>query len=270
MTIFGAYSKYYNLLYKDKDYAGEAQFVHELLHAHLPGVKTVLDLGCGSGRHDFLLAEKGYAVTGVDRSEEMLVIAKKQIENKIKTEARKEQNAHLDSTSTLISTLSFIQGDIRTLNIGKQFDAIISLFHVMSYQTSNEDLRAAFFTVRRHLKPGGIFIFDCWYGPGVLSDRPTVRVKRFEDEEIIVTRIAEPVMYPNENLVDVNYHVFVKDKHIGTVEELRETHTMRYFFKPEIELLFKEFDLKFEGCHEWMTNREPGFGTWGVYFLART
>lgn len=265
MSVFGTYSKYYNLLYKDKDYAGETQFVHELLQTHSPGTKTILDLGCGTGRHDILLAGKGYAITGVDRSEEMLVMANKQIETKTET----ENDSTLGPTSTLISNLSFIQGDIRTVQIGEQFDAVISLFHVMSYQTSNEDLKAAFSTVKRHLNPGGIFIFDCWYGPSVLSDRPTVRIKRLEDEETIVTRIAEPVMHPNENLVDVNYLVFVKNKGSGAVEELRETHTMRYFFKPEIEMLCKEFGFILEGCHEWMTKREPGFDTWSVYFIGR-
>ncbi|HXX81321.1 MAG TPA: class I SAM-dependent methyltransferase [Thermodesulfovibrionales bacterium] len=249
MNVFGTYSKYYNLLYKDKDYAGEAQFVHELLQTHSPGTKTILDLGCGTGRHDFLLAEKGYAITGVDRSEEMLMMA----------------NKRLCSTSNL----SFIQGDIRTLNIGEQFDAVISLFHVMSYQTSNEDLKAAFSTVKRHLTPGGIFIFDCWYGPGVLSDRPSVRIKRLEDEEIVVTRIAEPVMHPNENLVDVNYLVFVKNKGDGSVEEIRETHTMRYLFKPEIESLFEVISMKYVGCYEWLTNHEPGQNTWRVYFIGK-
>lgn len=273
MSVFKTYSKYYNLLYKDKDYAGEAQFVHELLQTYSPETKTILDLGCGTGRHDFLLAEKGYAITGVDRSEEMLVMANKQVETKIqaktKTKTETENASAFGSTSDSMLNLSFIQGDIRTVHIGEQFDAVISLFHVMSYQTSNEDLKAAFSTVKRHLKPGGIFIFDCWYGPGVLSDRPIVRIKRLEDEEILVTRIAEPVMHPNQNVVDVNYLVFVKNKDSGAVEEIRETHSMRYLFRPEIELLFEAFSFKCIGCYEWLTNHEPGPGTWGVYFIGK-
>ena len=78
MATFGNYSRYYNLLYKDKDYIGEAGFIHELIQQYSPGTKSVLDLGCGTGRHDFLLAEKGYAITGVDMSEEMLLIARSQ------------------------------------------------------------------------------------------------------------------------------------------------------------------------------------------------
>jgi SAM-dependent methyltransferase len=140
---------------------------------------------------------------------------------------------------------------------------------VISYQTTNEDLLAAFATVKAHLKPGGVFIFDCWYGPAVLSDRPTIRVKRLEDEEISVTRIAEPLMYPNDNLVDVNYQVFIKDKNTGAVEEVQETHRMRYLFKPEIDLLLGQNQCKPIECREWMSDRNPGFDTWGIYFMVK-
>ena len=263
MTVFGTYSRYYNLLYRDKDYVGEAEHVHRLIQRHFSGARTILDLGCGTGRHDLLLAEKGYGMTGIDMSEEMLAVAKKRIE--IKSEI--ESNAQSKSQSILNPV--FEKGDIRTVRLERTFDVVISLFHVMSYQTTNDDLAAAFATVRRHLKPGGIFIFDCWYGPAVLLDRPAVRVKRLEDEAITVTRIAEPVMHPNENVVDVNYHVFVRDKANGEVEELKETHRMRYLFSPEIDLFLKGAGMKVVEASEWMTAKAPGFDTWGVCFVVR-
>ena len=78
MATFGNYSRYYNLLYKDKDYNGEVGFIHKLIQKYSPDAQNILDLGCGTGRHDALLAEKGYAMTGVDMSEEMLLIASSQ------------------------------------------------------------------------------------------------------------------------------------------------------------------------------------------------
>ena len=225
MKVFGNYSRYYNLLYKDKDYKGEAGFIHELIQQYSPGTKSVLDLGCGTGRHDFLLAEKGYAITGVDMSEEMIEVARQTTE---KAGAAKGMSP------------SFHNGDIRTFRMDKKFDVTISLFHVMSYQTTNEDFLSALETAKAHLAPGGIFVFDFWYGPAVLTDRPAVRVKKLEDDQIQMIRLAEPVVFANKNLVDVNYTVWIKDKNSSITEEIKETHHMRYWFLPEIEHLIKE------------------------------
>jgi SAM-dependent methyltransferase len=245
MSVFAAYSKYYDLLYRDKDYPGEARYIHELIAQHRPGARTVLDLGCGTGRHAQLLAQRDYQLTGVDLSEEMLKVAR-------------EGGPQL----------SFVQGDVRSVRLGKTFDVVLSLFHVMSYQTTNDDLRAALSTVREHLAPGGLFVFDCWYGPAVLSSRPETRIKRLEDANIQVTRLAEPVLHPNENLVDVNYHVLIRDKQSGAVEELRETHKMRYLFAPEVLLLLDGAGLRLTQLSEFMSDREPGFETWNAVFIG--
>ncbi len=253
MNVFSNYARYYDLLYRDKDYTKEAQFIHQLLLNYAPNAVSILELGCGTGIHAALLAQEGYQVHGVDISAEMLEQS---------LERRKQ------IPPDIASKLEFSQGDIREFRENLQFDAIISLFHVISYQTTNEALQATFATVKAHLKPGGIFIFDCWYGPTVLSDRPTVRVKRLEDELIEITRIAEPAIHPNENLVDVNYQVLIKDKNSSIVEEIRESHQMRYLFKPEIELILNQFQMEVIDYREWITNREPGFDTWGVYFVC--
>lgn len=252
MTVFGNYSKYYDLLYRDKDYAAEAEYVRSLIERHQPGARSLLDLGCGTGRHDLLLARMGYRVTGVDLSQEMLAVARREL----KLEGREVE-------------VSFHQGDVREVRLGAEFDVVVSLFHVMSYQTGNADLRAALATAKAHLKPGGLFIFDCWYGPAVLTDRPVVRVKRLEDEAISVTRVAEPVLHPNENVVDVNYEVLIRDKGSDSVEEIRETHRMRYLFAPELTLLVQEAGLSVVECREWMTGKEAGFDTWSACFVVR-
>jgi len=254
MNIFDNYARYYDLLYRDKDYSKEAQFVHQIIQTHAPNARDLLELGCGTGIHAVELAKQGYHIQGVDFSDQMLQRACDRLSQ---------------IPPDLASRLKFSRGDIRHLRLNQSFDVVISLFHVISYQTTNEDLLATFATVKEHLKPGGIFIFDIWYGPAVLSDRPAVRVKRLEDDEIRVTRIAEPVMHQNENWVDVNYQVFIRDKSSNTVEELWETHRMRYLFKPEIELLFQESQMQVIAFREWMSDQEAGFHTWSTYFVGR-
>ena len=254
MSVFRHYARYYDLLYGDKDYAGEAEYVHGLIQRHVPGARSILDLGCGTGAHAALLAESGYEVHGVDRSADMLQRA----------EARRGE-----LPSAAAARLSFRQVDVRTFQAGRTYEAVVSLFHVMSYQTTNEDLTAAFATAAGHLKPNGIFLFDCWYGPAVLADQPVVRVKHMQDETISVTRIAEPLLYPDENRVDVRYHVFIRDRKNGRVEELQETHSVRYLFTPETEQLLGLADMELIGSEEWMTGREAGFESWYVCFAAR-
>jgi SAM-dependent methyltransferase len=253
MTVFGNYSRYYNLLYQDKDYQGEAGFVHDLIQQHAPGAKSILDLGCGTGRHDILLAEKGYTMTGVDMSPEMIAVARK---------------SGGQSSPGNNAPPVFHQGDIRSFRFDQKFDVVISLFHVMSYQTTNDDFVSALQTARAHLKPGGIFIFDFWYGPAVLTDRPAVRVKRLEDEKNKILRTAEPFMHPNQNTVDVGYTVWIKDKNTDKTSEIRETHRMRYWFMPEIEYLLSQTGFSKLHAAEWMSGNGPGFDTFGVYCIA--
>jgi SAM-dependent methyltransferase len=254
MNFQEKYANYYNLIYQNKNYTGEVEYILSLLNKYQPNLKTILELGCGTGKHALILSEKGYQVDGVDLSDEMISIAHDQRQ-------RLPQN--------IASNVQFEQGDLRTVRMGKKYDAIVSLFHVMSYQTSNEDLSAAFATAKAHLKPGGVFLFDCWYGPGVLSDRPTTRIKRLENTEVSMVRIAEPVMIPNENIVNVNYEIIIKDKKDLTSEHFCEIHQMRYLFQPEVKLLLEQHNFELLQCNEWITNANPSFSSWEVCFLAR-
>ena len=148
MSVFASYSKYYDLLYRDKDYSGEADYVARQLRRFGGDVRSVLELGCGTGAHANLLAARGFTVHGVDMSEGMLAAAEKRC-------------AHGGNDGEPAVTFSI--GDARSVRLGRTFDAVISLFHVFSYQTTDEDLDAAFATARAHLRPSGILFFDCWF-----------------------------------------------------------------------------------------------------------
>ena len=244
---FDDYAKYYNLLYQDKDYKEEAGYLKNLIKRTHPGASTILDLGCGTGQHDRILVEEGFNLTGVDLSEQMLSIA------------RKNENEQL----------TFIHGDARTINLNKKYDVIVALFHVMSYQVTNKDILSIFNTVSAHLKEGGIFIFDCWYGPAVLSDRPTVRIKRLENEKIKLLRISEPEMNSIDNTVSVFFDVLITDKATGERKELKEKHIMRYLFYPEIEFFALSTGFTVIGFEEWMTGKQPDYNSWNVVFITK-
>ncbi len=254
MSVFAGYSRYYDLLYRDKDYDGETRWVADLLRKHAPSAKSILEIGSGTGLHAAKLASLGYRVTGVDMSQGMLDAA----------EARRTA-----LEPEVAGRLTFEKGDARSFRLETKFDAVISLFHVMSYQTTNEDLAAAFATARAHLVRGGTFIFDCWYGPAVIRQWPAVTRKELSDDETHVRRIAEPVIHAGTNTVDVNYTVTVTDRHTGVSEVLRETHNMRYLFTPEIQLALGAAGMKLIESRGWLASGEPDFNTWGACFIGQ-
>lgn len=255
MSVFGKYSSYYDLLYKDKDYQAEADFVHSLLAEYCPNASSLLELGCGSGGHALKLVEKGLQIHGVDMSQDMLDMAN-------------QQKSRLPSAQA--EKLHFSQGDIRELQLGKTFGSVVSLFHVISYLPTLDDILTVFDRVHSHLEHGGVFIFDIWYTPAVLTQKPEVRVKRMRNDDIAVTRIAEPVWHPNECWVDVCYKVFIENLKTHEIEELdTEVHRMHYLSLPEIQLMAKLANLEVLNYGEWLSKKPIDASTWGVYFVLR-
>ena len=248
MSNFKNYAEYYNLLYKDKNYKEEVDYIENLLknNSNFP-IQTILNLGCGTGNHDAFLAEKKYQITGVDLSPQMIEIAK-------------NQN---------IEKAEFVEGDVRTINLNKEFDAVISLFHVASYQTKNDDFDKFLQTAYKHLKKDGIFVFDFWYGAAVLSDNPVVRVKRMENENLKVTRIAEPEILFNENIVDVNFEIIIESKQNNQAETIKEQHKMRYWFLPELEMFLEKNNFEIEKELSWFTNDKLNQNSWYGVIIAR-
>jgi len=231
LTVFGEiYSKYYDLLYKDKNYQEEYDYIKKIISKHGSPGKNILDIGCGTGKHLKYFKDDGYNIAGVDLSENMINEAKK----------------HLNQEEDLICSKA------SEFKYNKKFDTIISLFHVMSYQTTNEEIENVFFNISEHLNIGGLFIFDFWYGPGVLTDPPTVRIKRLENDDIFITRITEPLMRYNENIVDINFEINIEDKKNQKSEKFNEKHEMRYLFLPEIKYFTEKYGLAFLNAYIWM------------------
>src|SRR3989344_49475 len=99
MATFKKYAKYYDDLYQEKNYEAECDFLKKIFQRYSKKkILTILDLGCGTGNHDFVLGKRGYKVTGVDFSKEMVAIAK---------EKNKREKNKID----------FLKGDIRKIDL---------------------------------------------------------------------------------------------------------------------------------------------------------
>ena len=122
---------WWQLISPTEDYADEAAFFKRLFQAE--NEKTILELGSGGGNVAWFL-KKDFTLTLTDISGEMLTESKK-------------QNPELEH----------IEGDMRTLRLGKTFDCVL-IHDAIMYMTSEEDLRAALVTAYEHCKPGGAVV----------------------------------------------------------------------------------------------------------------
>lgn len=241
--VFGEYSTYYDLLYEDKDYNKECGYLEYLWdqYSDIP-VKSILDLGCGTGGHSILLAQRGYDVVGIDRSEMMLCQAMKRAQS---------EGVGID----------FVKGDITNFHERRTFDSAIAMFAVIGYLTSNEELLSAFKCVRRSLKKKSLFVFDVWHGPAVLRQKPEDRLKIVGEGTEKIYRFAHPRMDALTNTVQVDYLILNSDKK----DEIRESHSMRYFFVPEIELIAGLCGFEFVKALSFLSEQDPpSLSSWNM------
>ena len=220
MSNFGSdYATAYDAMYEDKDYLSEcAQLEWAFQEFGTFQIRSILDIGCGTGKHSWELAKRGYEVTGIDRSANMLEQA---INQPIETSKKREP--------------VFKLGDAVDFTLGQEFDAVIMMFAVISYLDSNDSLLMGLKNVTRHLKPGGLFLADFWYGPGVLTDRPQRRSHKRALGNKTVERRVTPKMNLARNTCSLKYDVVINDSE-GNSHTATEEHVMRYLFGPELEL----------------------------------
>jgi SAM-dependent methyltransferase len=250
LTTFEQYAPWYDLLYKDKDYVSETSFVEEQLRRC--GVKSgrLLDLGCGTGVHAFEFARRGWSVNGVDLSADMVRRAEARL-------SKDDQTVH------------FRRGDVCEAGPERDFDVVVSLFHVASYQTTRLRLEQMLVNANTALKPGGILLFDYWYGDAVLTQGVETRVKIAERAPLRVTRIAQSVHNETDATVQVNYTLFCEDTVRSTIQRVDEAHHLRYWFPFEIEASLRATGFDPVGQYAWLSTEPPVSRTWAAYSVAR-
>lgn len=249
--IFENYAKYYDLIYSDKNYQSEADYICKILLENLKekNLNSILDVGCGSGKHlNYISKSLKCNAVGIDPSEEMIKIAKENFEGKsISFHTKSGQDFHFDIN----------------------FDVILSLFHVFSYQINKSDLVKYLNNIEKHLSKRGLFIFDFWFKNAVEEQIPELRVKKFENEEFDIIRIATPECHFNKQIVKVNYDIFINQKNIDDrFDKISETHVMKYFSLEDIIKLLNQHNFKVIKFEEFLTKSAPNKNTWGVCCIA--
>jgi SAM-dependent methyltransferase len=250
VTTFEQYAPWYDLLYQDKDYASETSFVDDQLRRHGATPGSLLDLGCGTGVHALEFARKGWDVTGIDLSADMIQRAK----------TRRSEKAE---------RVQFRQGNVCEAGPERNFDAAVSLFHVASYQTDRSRLERMFANANTALKPRGLMLFDYWYGGAVLAQGVETRVKIVERTPLRVTRIAQSDHNEANASVQVNYTLFCEDTARSSIQRIDEVHHLRYWFPFEIEAMLSATGFESIGHYAWLSTNAPDSQNWSAYSVAR-
>jgi SAM-dependent methyltransferase len=246
-TSFKDYAEYYDLIYKDKDYEKEVDFIEEIFGESKP--KKILEVGCGTGNYTKILLERGYEVTAVDISEDMLEIAGEKCACKCK----------------------FIKGDIRDITINEKFDTCIAMFAVMGYITENSDIIKTLNNIHRHLKPDGFFIFDVWNGLAVMRTLPEQRMKEMENDEIKIVRVAVPNLRTFDHLCEVNYKLLILNKETNTFSEINEKHIVRFYFPQEIRYYLEDAGFEILNiCPFLDLNGKVDENVWNIAVIAKS
>jgi SAM-dependent methyltransferase len=212
--------------------------------------KLVAELACGTGTLAIALSRQGYQVVGVDRSESMLRVAREK--------ARRTGTA-----------VTFLQQDIRRLNLDRPVDLATCFFDSMNYLLSYGDLVKTFCGVHRALHPGGLFIFDMNTATGLASRWDTHDGSRDLGDIAIIgsSRYDSKAM-----LGTIRITVFRKISSGGVsslYEKFSEEHTERAYPDEEVRAALQEGGLHPRASYDCMTFRKPNKATGRILYVAK-
>lgn len=201
------HSPYYELLYYHRDREEARLFIDNLLNYLQPSPQAVfLDLACGSGRHAIYIASKGFDVTGVDLSDELI------------EKARAHEHERL----------AFFVHDMRNVFRTNYFDFTLNLFTSFGYFESEHDNHRVVRNVFDGLKPGGIFVLDFFNAEYTLASLVKEETKRIGNIEFHITRALE------DGYIVKRISVHDSDKTFQFMERVRA------FTRQELEAHFTE------------------------------
>jgi SAM-dependent methyltransferase len=164
-TAYGGSARYYDLIYGSKDYRAEVEKLLDLLRARgCPCTGSLLDVGCGTGRHLEFLGQ-WFIVEGLDISSEMLAAARQR---------------H--------PAVELHRADMTHFNLERTYDVVTCLFSAIGYARDLDGLWGAVTSMVRHLAPGGWLAIEPWFTPGtwvpgsvhatMVADNPNLKLAR--------------------------------------------------------------------------------------------
>ena len=228
-------ARIYDLLYVGtgiKDYQAETAELRRIIEESRPGARTLLDVACGTGAH---LAElrRWYDVEGADISPAMLVVARGRLPG-----------------------IQLHEADMRTLELGRSFDAVICLFSSIGYITDPAEMRSTVARLAAHVAPSGLLILDGWIRPDEWSEgyRPEPEIAR--DDEMTVVRLA--VGRREGSITELDMHHLVQTA--GGVDYFMESHRLALTPTAEYVSAVESAGLSVQVITDYMPGRDRMVG----------
>ena len=237
------FSKVYNIIYKKKKYSQEVNYILKILNKNKNKIKDILDLGSGTGNHLIYFKKKKINILGVEKSQKMINLANPDIKKII------------------------LKSDIKKINLKKRFDAVTSLFHVVSYFNENKELELFFKAAYKHLKKKGLFFFDFWFTDAVNFLKPTIKVKYFKGNNFILKKVSIPKNI-KKNIVKINFVFLIKFNDKKKIV-FKEIHKVRHFSIEELTLFANKVGFEYINSYKMLTTTKPNKRSWGVCMVLK-
>jgi SAM-dependent methyltransferase len=223
--VYRRFARYYDLIYHGLvDYEADVNFLEKVFRRFRTAPKTILDLGCGTGNHALPMARRGYRVTGIDQSREMLALARKK-------------------AASLRTRPRFVHADMRSFHLGRTFDAAVCMFGAFGYVLPERDAVRSLRSVHAHLEPGGLYVFEFWQGsaarPAPFESWLDVRRKNLEIVRLEVARYD-----PRTGRLPWEFQLIVLEGR-RLIDRFEEVHTIQTYSLPGMRDLLRRggFDL---------------------------
>ncbi len=232
MEAYSSFAQVYDFLMNDFDYDSWVKYIQEIFKRESRNPKNILDLACGTGNVTNRLAQKGYKLTGIDISSDMLTLAQ------VKAEKMGVQ-------------VKYLNQDIRAFKANDNFDCVLCACDGINYITDKNDLISLFSEVYSVLDDKGLFIFDIssYYKISQILGNNTYG-ENYEN----VSYIWENYFEENTSICELDLTIFLRKKEL--FERHQETHIQRAYKSEEIYEILKEQGYEVEIYENYTFNRE--------------
>ena len=213
--MFTKSAAFYDALYGFKDYGGAVEYIRATLDREAPRAHSLLDVGCGTGRHLELLRAR-YSVEGLDVNAEMLEVARRRCPG-----------------------VTFHKADMADFSLQRRFDVVTCLFSAIGYVRTEDRMRSAILCMRRHLNPGGVVLVEPWFEPEAYWTG-TITANHVDEGDL---KIAWMYTSERDGLVSVLDIHYLVGRPAG-IETFRERHELGLFTEQQHLEAFRDAGLQ--------------------------